>query len=55
MQGEIRTEGGGGGGERGWLRCPMGVSAEDITDETDRLRAVCGARDIRVTRNRRFS
>jgi hypothetical protein len=42
-------------GERVWLCCPMGVSAEDIADETDRLRAACFARDIRITRNRRFS
>jgi len=26
-------------GERVWLCCPIGVSAEDIADETDRLRA----------------
>jgi hypothetical protein len=42
-------------GERVWLCCPIGVSAEDITSETDRLRAACFARDVRVTRNRRFS
>jgi hypothetical protein len=42
-------------GERVWLCCPIGVSAEDIADETDRLRAACFARDIRVTRDRRFS
>lgn len=35
--------------------CPIGVSAEDITSETDRLRTACFARDVRVTRNRRFS
>ena len=42
-------------GERVWLCCPIGVCAEDIADETDRLRAACFARDIRITRDRRFS
>lgn len=42
-------------GERVWLCSPIGVSAEDIADETDRLRAACFARDVRVTRDRRFS
>jgi hypothetical protein len=42
-------------GERVWLCCPIGVCAEDIADETDRLRAACFAREIRVTRDRRFS
>lgn len=42
-------------GERVWLCCPLGVSAEDIASETDRLRAACFARDIRITRDRRFS
>ncbi|MGH3778649.1 MAG: hypothetical protein ACRDRR_23400 [Pseudonocardiaceae bacterium] len=42
-------------GERVWLCCPVGVSAEDIADEIDRLRAACFARDVRVTRDRRFS
>jgi hypothetical protein len=28
-------------GERVWLCCPIGVCAEDIADETDRLRAAC--------------
>jgi len=42
-------------GERVWLCCPLGVSAEDIASETDRLRAACFARDVRVTRDRRFS
>jgi hypothetical protein len=40
-------------GERVWLCCPVGVSAEDIADETDRLRAACFAREVRVTRDRR--
>jgi hypothetical protein len=42
-------------GERVWLCCPLGVSAEDIASETDRLRAACFARDIRITRNHRLS
>jgi hypothetical protein len=42
-------------GERVWLCCPLGVSAEDIAEETDRLRAACFAREVRVTRDRRFS
>jgi hypothetical protein len=42
-------------GERVWLCCPIGVSAEDIAEETDRLRAACFTRDVRVTRDRRFS
>lgn len=42
-------------GERVWLLCPVGVSAEDIADESDRLRSACLARDVRVTRDRRWS
>jgi hypothetical protein len=42
-------------GERVWLVCPVGVSAEDIADESDRLRAACIARDVRVSRDRRWS
>ncbi|MGH3817331.1 MAG: hypothetical protein ACRDRE_06110 [Pseudonocardiaceae bacterium] len=42
-------------GERVWLCCPIGVCAEDIAEETDRLRAACFARDIRITRDHRFS
>jgi hypothetical protein len=42
-------------GERVWLCCPVGVCAEDIASESDRLRAACFARDVRVTRDRRFS
>jgi hypothetical protein len=42
-------------GERVWLACPVGVSAEDLADEADRLRAACLAREVRVTRDRRFS
>ncbi len=40
-------------GERGWLWCRAGISAEDIDDESDRLRAALWARDVRVTRDRR--
>jgi hypothetical protein len=42
-------------GERVWLWCRAGVSAEDLADETDGLRSVCFARDVRVTRDRRWS
>ncbi|HEY9476223.1 MAG TPA: hypothetical protein VIS06_20525, partial [Mycobacteriales bacterium] len=42
-------------GERVWLICPVGVSAEDIADETDRIRAACYARDVRVVRDPRWS
>lgn len=42
-------------GERVWLLCPVGVSAEDLADESDRLRSACLAREVRVTRDRRFS
>jgi hypothetical protein len=41
--------------ERVWLWCPAGLSAEDIEDETDRLRAACVAREVRITRNARWS
>lgn len=42
-------------GERVWLCCPVGVAAEDIAEETERLRSACYARDVRVTRDRRYS
>lgn len=42
-------------GERVWLWCPPGLSAEDMEDETDQLRAACMAREVRVTRDRRWS
>jgi hypothetical protein len=42
-------------GERVWLWCRAGMSAEDLADETDRLRSACVARDVRVTRDRRWS
>jgi hypothetical protein len=42
-------------GERAWVLCRAGISAEDFADHTDELRAACFARDARVTRNRRWS
>lgn len=42
-------------GERVWLWCPPGISAEDMEDETERLRAACIAREVRVTRDPRWS
>lgn len=42
-------------GERVWLWCRAGISAEDIEDEADHIRAALWARDIRVTRDRRWS
>lgn len=42
-------------GERVWLWCRAGVSSEDIADETDGLRSACFAREVRVTRDRRWS
>lgn len=42
-------------GERVWLWSRVGISAEDIADESDRLRAACYARDVRVVRDRRWS
>jgi hypothetical protein len=42
-------------GERLWVWCRAGISAEDFTDHTDELRAACYARDARVTRNPRWS
>jgi hypothetical protein len=42
-------------GERVWLWCRAGVSPEDISDETDGLRSACFAREVRVTRDRRWS
>ena len=38
-----------------WLWCPPGLSAEDVEDETERLRAACVAREVRVTRDARWS
>jgi hypothetical protein len=42
-------------GERVWLWCRAGISAEDIAEEIDGIRAACCAREIRVTRNRRWA
>src|SRR5918994_1975926 len=42
-------------GERVWLWCPPGLAAEDLEDETERLRAACIAREIRINRDVRFS
>jgi len=42
-------------GERVWLWCRAGISAEDIADEVDGIRAACCAREIRVTRDRRWA
>ena len=39
-------------GERTWVLCRAGISAEDFQDRTEELRA---ARDARVTRNRKHS
>lgn len=42
-------------GERVWLWCRPGLSAEDIADEIDGIRAACVAREIRVVRDRRWA
>ena len=42
-------------GERAFIWCRAGISAEDFAGHTDTLRAACYARDARVTRNRRWS
>jgi hypothetical protein len=42
-------------GERAWVLCRAGISAEDFAEHTDELRAACYARDARATRNRRWS
>jgi hypothetical protein len=42
-------------GERAWVLCRAGISAEDFQDHTDQLRAACYARDARATRHRRWS
>ena len=42
-------------GERAWVLCRAGISAEDFQDHIGELRAACYARDARVTRNRRWS
>lgn len=42
-------------GERVKLWCRAGISAEDIEDESDRLRSALWCQDVRVIRNRRRS
>lgn len=42
-------------GERVLLWCRAGMAAEDFEDETDHLRSACFARDVRVTRDRRWA
>ena len=42
-------------GERAWVLCRAGISAEDFADHTEQLRAACYARDARATRHRRWS
>lgn len=42
-------------GERVLLRCPAGISAEDIAAERDTLRAACWAADVWVSRDEQRS
>lgn len=42
-------------GERSHVLCRAGICAEDFEAHIGELRAACGARDARVTRNRRWS
>ena len=42
-------------GERSWLLCRAGICAEDFEAHIGELRAACGAREARVTRNTRWS
>jgi hypothetical protein len=42
-------------GERFHILCRAGICAEDFEAHIGELRAACGARDARVTRNRRWS
>jgi hypothetical protein len=42
-------------GERAHVLCRAGTCAEDFEAHIGELRAACGARDARVTRNRRWS
>jgi hypothetical protein len=42
-------------GERLFIWCRAGISAEDFEQHTGELRAACYARDARVTRNTRWS
>ena len=42
-------------GERAWLLCRAGISAEDFADRTEELRAACYAREARVTASKKWS
>ncbi|MGO9082613.1 MAG: hypothetical protein ACLQDY_26900 [Streptosporangiaceae bacterium] len=42
-------------GERLWVCCRAGVSAEDFENRTEHIRAACWARDARITRHPRWS
>jgi hypothetical protein len=42
-------------GERAWLLCRAGICAEDFEAHAGEIRAACGAREARVTRNPRWS
>jgi hypothetical protein len=42
-------------GERAWLLCRAGICAEDFEAHSGEIRAACGAREARVTRNPRWS
>jgi hypothetical protein len=42
-------------GERAWLWCRAGISAEDMADEIDRIRSALAARDVRITRDPRWA
>jgi hypothetical protein len=42
-------------GERLWLVCRAGISAEDFTEHQSELAAACFAREARITRNLRWS
>jgi hypothetical protein len=42
-------------GERAWLVCRAGICAEDFEAHAGELRAACGAREARITRNPRWS
>jgi hypothetical protein len=41
-------------GERVWLWLRAGISAEDIAEEVDGIRAACAAREVRVARDPRW-
>ena len=42
-------------GERVWLWCRAGISAEDMSDEVDGIRAACCAREVRIGRDPRWA